>query len=161
MRFNEEMKLRSICDLQARMNNRATEIALEMDSLMGENAELKKRIEDLEQELASAEATIAEKDSAMETLEELYTQETAGLKHTLALVKHDRSRLQKAYDTMAKDLKFMSDRLASAMREKSAMEAEIRDMCHVCSHYNNSIGDQACHDCHGGSMWKWRGSGGK
>ena len=77
-----------------------------------ERDEANKRIEELEDELE-------EKNLALEVLEEIHEQEKRKYKGMYAIVKADRDRLQFAYDAMAKDLKFMSDKLDEARREKA------------------------------------------
>ena len=147
----ERDELRVICDRQARMNRSTTEMALNMDALAGENNALKRRIEELEHELEVAESALSDKDSALAALEEIYAQEKARLKYEIAMMQADRDRLRTAYDAMARDLQRMSNRLNDARRDLAEAKAKT---CDTCKHYNNSIGDEVCHACHGKNRWE-------
>lgn len=46
----------------------------------------------------------------------------------------------------------------AALRERDALLAEIKDMCHLCRHYNNGFGDAACYNCCEEDAFVWRGA---
>ena len=45
----------------------------------------------------------------------------------------------------------------TALRERDALLAEIKDMCFLCSHWNNGSGDKLCESCDDEDNFEWRG----
>lgn len=50
------------------------------------------------------------------------------------------------------------DMAIAALRERDALLAEIKDMCHLCRHYNEGKGDAACYNCCEEDAFVWRGA---
>ncbi len=93
----ERDELRRICEKQIRMNRVTAQNALNMDTLIGINETLNCRITELEEDLECARQDLLNKETELESMEEVFAQETKKLKAELAIVKSDRDRLERLY----------------------------------------------------------------